>query len=53
MDINQVSQTWESLINNVELEKVTEELSITETKVTQVKNKMKKLPLAQKMAKET
>ena len=46
-----MSQNWESLIDDVKLEKVTEELCTAETEVTWLKNEMKKLPLAQKMTK--
>ena len=51
--IDQVSQTWESLIEDIELQKFADEIGRTDTKVTQLKNDMKQLPLAQKMAKVT
>ena len=40
----QVSQTWEALIDDVELEKVAEQLHTAETKANQMKNEMKKPP---------
>ena len=52
-DVDQVSLTWEALIKYAELEKVTEELCTNETKVTQMNNEMKQLPLVEKMAKVT
>ena len=45
----QVSQTWKALIDDDELYKVTEQLRTTEEKVNQLQNKMKKLPLLEKM----
>ena len=39
------------MINDIELVKVTEELCTGDIGVTQLKNEMKKLPLAKKMAK--
>ena len=48
-----VSQTWEALIDDEELEKFTKKLHTTEIEVTQMKNEMKKLPLAEKMAKDS
>ena len=50
--LDQVSQPWEALIDDVELEKVTEELHIAETELTQLKNEMKQLPLVKKIARE-
>ena len=44
--VEKVSQTWEGLIDDEELEKVTEQLCTTKTEVTQMKNGMKKFPLA-------
>ena len=44
--VNQVSQTWEALIDNTKLKKFAKEMRITEIGVTQLKNEMKKLPLA-------
>ena len=49
--VDQASQTWEALIDDNELEKVVEELCRVETKETQLKYEMKKLPLAEKMDK--
>ena len=51
--VDQVSQNWESLIDDDELEKVTEELRTTKTKVTQLKNEMTKLPLVENLAEAT
>ena len=51
--VDQVSQDWESLIEDVELEKVTEEIRTTDTEVTHLKNEMKRLPLVQNMDKVT
>ena len=39
------------LVDDQELEKFTEQLHIAKTEVNQMKNEMKKLPLAKKMAK--
>ena len=49
--VERVSQTWEGLIDDEELEKVTEQLCTTKTEVTQMKNVIKKLPLVEKIAK--
>ena len=51
--VKQVSQTWEDLIDDEELNKLTEWLRIVETKVNQLKNEMKKFPLVHKMVKST
>ena len=40
-------------MEDIEIEKFLEELRTVETNVTQLKNEMKKLPLAEKMDKET
>ena len=49
---DQVSQAWEYLINDKELEKITEQLRTVEIDVNQMKYEMKKLSLAKKMAKD-
>ena len=46
--VNQVSQAWEALIEDTELEKFAEELCTVETHMNQMKNAMKKFPLAEK-----
>ena len=50
--VEQVSQTWEALIDDVELNKVAKQLCIAETEVNQLQNEMNKFPLAEKMAKD-
>ena len=39
--VDQVSQAWEALIEDAELDKVTQDLCTVETEVTQLKNEMK------------
>ena len=52
-DVYQVSQTWESMIDDAELEKTLEEICTAETEVTQLKSEMKKVPLAKNIPKAT
>ena len=47
----QVSQTWESLIDDEDLEKFVKQLCTSKIEVNQLKNEMKKLPLVEKMDK--
>ena len=49
--VEQVSQTWEALIDDEELEKFTKQLRIVEIEVNELRNEMKKLSLVEKMAK--
>ena len=49
--IDQVSQNQEALMDDTELEKHENELTAVETRITQIRNEMKQLPLAQKIAK--
>ena len=42
--VDQVSQDWEEIIDDAELEKVTEELGIIEANVNMMKSGMKKFP---------
>ena len=51
--VDQVSQAWEVLMDDAESEKLANELVIVEGNIAQIRNEMKKLPLAQKMAKAT
>ena len=51
--VDQVSQTWEALIDNADLENVAQVLRNVDKKETQLNNQMNKLPLVQKMAKAT
>ena len=44
---------WEYLITDDDLDKITEQLRTIETEVNQLKSEMKKLPLVEKMAKDT
>ena len=48
-----MSRTWEALIGDTKLEKYVEDLRTAKTKVIHLNNEMKKLPLAEKVAKET
>ena len=50
--VEQVSQTREALIDGEKLERVIKQLRTTEIEATQLKNKMKKFPLAGKMDKD-
>ena len=50
-EVEQVSQLWEALIDDEELEKVTEQLCIAEAEVNQLKNEVKNLLIVEKMAK--
>ena len=47
--VEKVSQPWESLIDNIELEQVTEQLHTAEVDFTQLKNEVKKLSVIEKM----
>ena len=49
--VEQFSQTWEALIDDEELEKVAEELITPKMEINQMRNEMKKFPLAKKLAK--
>ena len=49
--VEQVSHTWEALIDDADLENITENFHTVETKETQLKDEMNKFPLAEKMAK--
>ena len=49
--VKYVSQMWESLIDDKDLDEIIEVLRTIETKVNQLKNEMKKLSLVEKMAK--
>ena len=50
-EVEQVSQIWEVLIDDEEIEKVKEQLHTAETKVNQLNIEMKELSLVEKMAK--
>ena len=49
--VEHVSHTWEALIDDAELEKVTDQFRIAETEENQLKNERKNFPLVEKMAK--
>ena len=49
--VKQVSQSWESLINDKELEQVTEKFHTTEEEFNKLKNDLKKLSRVEKMDK--
>ena len=51
--VDQVSQYWEALMDDVESEKLAKELTTVEGNIAQIRNEMKQFPLAHKMAKET
>ena len=48
-EVGQFSPTWETLIDNTELEKVIEQLHAIEVDFTQLKNEVKKLSVIEKM----
>ena len=50
--VDQVSQTWEALMDDEQSQKIANELTLLEANITQIRNDMKQLPLSQKMAKE-
>ena len=52
-DFDQVSQTWEALMEYEQSQNIASELTSFEVNIAQIRNGMKKLPLAQKMAKKT
>ena len=49
----QVSQSWEALIDDAELEQVTEKIYTVEMDFNKLKVELKKLPLVEKMSKAT
>ena len=51
--VDQVSQTWEALIDDAKSQKIANELTAFEVNITKKRNDMKQLPLTQKMAKAT
>ena len=52
-DFDQVSRTWEALMEYEQSQKIASELNAFEVNIAQIRNGMKKLPLAQKMANKT
>ena len=51
--VDQVSQTWEALMDDEESQKIVNDLTSLEENITQIRNDMNQLPLAHKMAKAT
>ena len=45
-DVDQVSQNWEALMDDEKSHNISNELSAFEIDITQIRNKMKQLPLA-------
>ena len=52
-DNDQVSKTWEALMDDEQSQKIEIEMNALEVNITQIRNDMKQLPLAQKVTKET
>ena len=50
--VEQVSQSWEDLINDEELEQVTKKLHTVEEKFKKLKNDIDKLPMTENMSKD-
>ena len=51
--MDHVSQAWEALIDDEQSQRIAIELTTFEANITQLRNEMKQLPLAQKMVKAT
>ena len=51
--IDQVSQTWETLMDDEQSQNIANEFTTVEANITQIRNEMKQLPLEQKKVNTT
>ena len=49
--VEQVSQSWEALIDDTDLKQVTQQLHTAKADINKLKNEQKKLPIMEKMTK--
>ena len=49
-DVDQVSHTWEALMDDKQSQRIASEITMFETNIMLIRNEMKQLTLAQRMA---